>query len=306
MTRYILRRVMYSIITLLLLSLTIFLIVRATGDPARVIAGAEASTEEVDAIRIEFGLDRSLVAQYGSFLGDIVTGDFGRSFHFRQPVLDVYRERLPRSLLLASLAFTLSLAIGIPAGVLAAVKPRGIPARIFKGVALTGVSVPNFVIATAFIYVFSVKLGWLPTSGSGTAKHLVMPTVALGWYFAAATMRLMQSSMLEVMRGEYVKLARLKGVPEWLVVLKHALKNSLIPVLTLAGVNFVVMVNVAVVIEQIFAWPGIGDLVALGISVRDFPLIQGVVLMAGLMVVIVNLMLDIAYAWLDPRIRLTR
>ena len=151
-----------------------------------------------------------------------------------------------------------------------------------------------------------MKLGWLPTSGSGTAKHLVMPTVALGWYFAAATMRLMQSSMIEVMRGEYVKLARLKGVPEWLVVLKHALKNSLIPVLTLAGVNFVVMVNVAVVIEQIFAWPGIGDLVALGISVRDFPLIQGVVLMAGLMVVIVNLMLDIAYAWLDPRIRLTR
>ena len=306
MARYILRRVFYSMITLLLLSLTIFLIVRATGDPARVIAGAEASAEEVAAIRVEFGLDRSLVAQYGSFLGDIVTGDFGRSFHFRQPVLDVYRERLPRSLLLASLAFTLSLAIGIPAGVLTAVKPTGAGARIFKGIALTGVSVPNFVIATGMIYIFSVKLGWLPTSGSGGAKHLVMPTIALGWYFAAATMRLMQSAMLEVMRGEYVKLARLKGVPERLVVLKHALKNSLIPVLTLAGVNFVVMVNVAVVIEQIFAWPGIGDLVALGISLRDFPLVQGVVLMAGLMVVLVNLALDIMYAWLDPRIRLSR
>ena len=306
MARYILRRVFYSMITLLLLSLTIFLIVRATGDPARVIAGAEASAEEVAAIRVEFGLDRSLVAQYGSFLGDIVTGDFGRSFHFRQPVLDVYRERLPRSLLLASLAFTLSLAIGIPAGVLTAVKPTGAGARIFKGIALTGVSVPNFVIATGMIYIFSVKLGWLPTSGSGGAKHLVMPTIALGWYFAAATMRLMQSAMLEVMRGEYVKLARLKGVPERLVILKHALKNSLIPVLTLAGVNFVVMVNVAVVIEQIFAWPGIGDLVALGISLRDFPLVQGVVLMAGLMVVLVNLALDIMYAWLDPRIRLSR
>ena len=288
MARYILRRVFYSMITLLLLSLTIFLIVRATGDPARVIAGAEASAEEVAAIRVEFGLDRSLVAQYGSFLGDIVTGDFGRSFHFRQPVLDVYRERLPRSLLLASLAFTLSLAIGIPAGVLTAVKPTGAGARIFKGIALTGVSVPNFVIATGMIYIFSVKLGWLPTSGSGGAKHLVMPTIALGWYFAAATMRLMQSAMLEVMRGEYVKLARLKGVPEKLVM------------------NFVVMVNVAVVIEQIFAWPGIGDLVALGISLRDFPLVQGVVLMAGLMVVLVNLALDIMYAWLDPRIRLSR
>jgi ABC-type dipeptide/oligopeptide/nickel transport system permease component len=171
---------------------------------------------------------------------------------------------------------------------------------------LTGVSVPNFVIATALIFIFAVKLGWLPTSGSGSLKHLIMPTIALGWYFAAATMRLTQSSMLEVMRGDFVKLARLKGVPEWLVILKHALKNALIPVLTLAGVNFVVMVNVAVVIEQIFAWPGIGDLVAVGISVRDFPMVQGVVLLAGVMVVMVNLGLDVLYAWLDPRIRLNR
>lgn len=306
MAQYILRRVVSSVVTLLLLSVTIFLLVRATGDPARVYAGAEASTEEVEAIRADFGLDRPLVQQYGQFLGDTVTGDLGRSFHFRQPVLDVYIERLPRSLLLASLAFTLSLAIGVPAGVLTAVRPRGWAARLLRGVALTGVSVPNFVIATTLIFIFSVRLGWLPTSGSGSIKHLVMPTIALGWYFAAATMRLTQSSMLEVMRGDFVKLARLKGVPEHLVILKHALKNSLIPVLTLAGVNFVVMVNVAVVIEQIFAWPGIGDLVAVGISVRDFPLVQGVVLMAGLMVVLVNLFLDVLYAWLDPRIRLTR
>lgn len=306
MLRYILRRVVYSVITLLLLSVTIFLIVRATGDPARTYAGPEASEEEVAAIRTEYGLDRPLLAQYGSFVGDIVTGDLGRSFQYRQPVLDVYLDRLPRSLLLASLAFALSLAIGIPAGVLSAVRSGSWAARVFRAVALTGVSIPNFVIATALIFVFSVKLGWLPTSGSGSAKQLVMPTVALGWYFAAATMRLTQSSMLEVMRGDYVKLARLKGVPERLVVLKHALKNALIPVLTLAAVNFVVMVNVAVVIEQIFAWPGIGDLVAVGISMRDFPLVQGVVLMAGAMVVTVNFVLDVVYAWLDPRIRLNR
>lgn len=306
MLRYILRRLVYSAITLLLLSATIFLIVRATGDPARTYAGPEASEEEVAAIRTEFGLDRPLHEQYVSFLGDTVTGDLGRSFHFREPVLDVYLDRLPRSLLLASLAFTLSLAIGVPAGVLSAVRPGSWAARLFRGVALTGVSIPNFVIATALIFIFSVQLGWLPTSGSGSLKQLVMPTIALGWYFAAATMRLTQSSMLEVLRGEYVKLARLKGVPEWLVILKHALKNALIPVLTLAAVNFVVMVNVAVVIEQIFAWPGIGDLVAVGISVRDFPLVQGVVLMAGIMVVTVNLALDVVYAWLDPRIRLNR
>ncbi|MCC6435783.1 MAG: ABC transporter permease [Acidimicrobiales bacterium] len=306
MLRYILRRVVYSVITLLLLSVTIFLIVRATGDPARTYAGPEASEEEVALIRAEYGLDRPLLAQYGSFVGDIVTGDLGRSFQYRQPVLDVYLDRLPRSLLLASLAFTLSLAIGIPAGVLSAVRSGSWAARAFRAVALTGVSIPNFVIATALIFVFSVKLGWLPTSGSGSAKQLVMPTIALGWYFAAATMRLTQSSMLEVMRGDYVKLARLKGVPERLVILKHALKNALIPVLTLAAVNFVVMVNVAVVIEQIFAWPGIGDLVAVGISMRDFPLVQGVVLMAGAMVVTVNFVLDVVYAWLDPRIRLNR
>jgi peptide/nickel transport system permease protein len=186
------------------------------------------------------------------------------------------------------------------------VKPRSWWAKLGRAIGLTGMSVPNFVIATTFIYVFSVQFRLLPTSGTGTWKHLVMPSVALGWYFAAATMRLVQSSMLEVMGGEFVKLARLKGVPELLVILKHALKNSLIPVLSLSGVNFVVMVNVAVVIESIFAWPGIGDLVAQGINQRDFPLVQGVVLLAGVMVVLVNLFLDILYAWLDPRIRLTK
>ncbi len=306
MIAYVARRVAASLVTLLLLSLTIFLLVRATGDPARVYAGAEATEEEVAVVRQEFGLDQPLATQYGNFLADTATGNLGRSIQFRQPVLDVYLDRLPRSLVLATVAFGLSLIIGIPAGVLSAVKPGRWSATVFRAIALTGVSVPNFVIATAFILVFAVKLGWLPTSGSGTLKQLIMPSVALGWYFAAATMRLTQSSMLEVMRGEYVKLARLKGVPDWIVVGKHALKNALIPVLTLAGVNFVVMVNVAVVIEQIFAWPGIGDLVYQGITLRDFPLIQGVVLMAGFMVVAVNLLVDIVYAVLDPRIRLDR
>lgn len=306
MLKYIARRLVYSLITLLLLTMTVFLIVRATGDPARVIAGAEASADQVELIRTNLGLNRPLVQQYGSFLGDLVQGDLGRSFQFHQNVLDVYLERLPRSLLLATTAFILSLMIGVPAGVLTAIRARGVAARGFKFVALAGVSVPNFVIATTLIFIFSVKLRWLPTSGSGSVRQLVMPTVALGWYFAGATMRLTQSSMLEVLRSDYVKLARLKGVPELLVILKHALKNSLIPVLTLSAVNFVVMVNVAVVIESIFAWPGIGELVFVGITQRDFPLVQGVLLMGGVMVVVVNLVLDITYAWLDPRIRLNR
>ncbi|MEZ5408321.1 MAG: ABC transporter permease [Acidimicrobiales bacterium] len=306
MIAFVLRRVGASVVTLLLLSVTIFLLVRATGDPARVYAGAEASEEEVAAVRADFGLDKPLLSQYATFVTDTVRGDLGHSIQFRQPVFEVYMDRLPRSLVLATVAFGLSLLIGIPAGVLSAVRPGRLSAGVFRAVALTGVSVPNFVIATTLILVFAVKLRWLPTSGSGSIKQLVMPSIALGWYFAAAMMRLTQSSMLEVMRGEYVKLARLKGVPEWIVIGKHALKNALIPVLTLAGVNFVVMVNVAVVIEQIFAWPGIGDLVYQGITLRDFPLIQGVVLMAGFMVVAVNLIVDVVYAVLDPRIRLDR
>jgi ABC-type dipeptide/oligopeptide/nickel transport system permease component len=306
MAAFIARRLLYSLVTLFVLSLTVFLIVHLTGDPARLLAGAEASPDEVAAIRRSLGLDRSLMSQYWTFVNDLIHFDFGRSFNFRQPVLDVYLDRLPRSLQLAGAAFTLSLLIGIPSGILAAVRPRSWATKIAKVVSLTGMSVPSFVIATTMIYVFSVRLGWLPTSGHGGVRHLVMPAISLGWYFAAATMRLVQSSMLEVMGGEYVKLARLKGVPEWLVVSKHALKNSLIPVLSLAGVNFVVMVNVAVVIEAIFQWPGIGELVAIGINVRDFPLVQGVVLLAGVMVVAVNLFLDVLYAWLDPRIRLSR
>lgn len=306
MAMFLLRRIFYSFITLFLLSLTVFLIVRMTGDPARILAGAEATEAEVSVIREELGLDRSLVSQYGSFMGDLAQGDLGRSFNFRAPVLDVYLERLPRSLQLAGAAFVFSLAIGIPAGILAVVKPASWLTKVAKVVGLTGMSVPNFVIATLMIYIFAVRLRWLPTSGAGSWKHLIMPAIALGWYFAAATMRLVQSAMLEVMNSEYVKLARLKGVPEKLVIGKHALKNSLIPVLSLAGVNFVVMVNVAVVIESIFQWPGVGDLVAVGINVRDFPLVQGVVLLAGVMVVVVNLFLDVVYAWLDPRIRLDR
>lgn len=306
MAMFLLRRILYSFITLFLLSLTVFLIVRMTGDPARILAGAEATEAEVSAIREELGLDRSLVSQYRSFMGDLAQGDLGRSFNFRAPVLDVYLERLPRSLQLAGAAFVFSLAIGIPAGILAVVKPASWLTKVAKVVGLTGMSVPNFVIATLMIYIFAVRLRWLPTSGAGSWKHLIMPAIALGWYFAAATMRLVQSAMLEVMHTEYVKLARLKGVPENLVIGKHALKNSLIPVLSLAGVNFVVMVNVAVVIESIFQWPGVGDLVAVGINVRDFPLVQGVVLLAGVMVVVVNLFLDVLYAWLDPRIRLDR
>jgi ABC-type dipeptide/oligopeptide/nickel transport system permease component len=168
---------------------------------------------------------------------------------------------------------------------------------------MLGLSIPGFFVGLVMIIVFAVNLRWLPASGSGTVYHLVMPSLALGWYFAASMLRLTRSSMLEVLDSEYVKLARLKGVPEKFVIAKHAFKNALIPVLTLAGINFVIMINVAVIIETIFAWPGIGRLLFEGIQNRDFPVVQGVVVLAGVMIVTVNLIVDLLYAMIDPRIR---
>jgi len=197
-----------------------------------------------------------------------------------------------------------SLIIGIPSGVLASVRVGRFWDRAGKMFTLLGLSLPSFWVGLVLILVFSVYLGWLPSSGAGTPLHLIMPAFALGWYFAAAHMRLTRSSMLEVLGSEYVKLARLKGLPQVLVIAKHAFKNALIPVLTLAGINLVIMVNVATVVEVVFAWPGIGRLLYEGITFRDFPVVQGVVLMGGAMIVIVNLVVDILYAVIDPRIRL--
>jgi len=304
MTRFITRRLAYSLLSLFLLSLTIFLFVRLTGDPAVLFVEPGASQSDLEAIRQQFGLDQPVWVQYVSFIASLVQGDFGQSFYYRTPVFELYLSRLPNSLLLATAAMAFSLLIGIPSGILAAVRVGRFWDSAGKVFALLGLSLPSFWVGLVLILFFSVYLGWLPSSGSGTAAHLVMPSFALGWYFAAAHMRLTRSSMLEVLGSEYIKLARLKGLPESLVIAKHAFKNALIPVLTLAGINLVIMINVAVVVETVFAWPGIGRLLYEGITFRDFPVVQGVVLMGGGMIVVVNLVIDILYAVIDPRIRL--
>lgn len=304
MKRFIARRFLYSLVSLFLLSVTIFLFVRLTGDPATLLVEPGAPEAELQAIRERFGLDRPLWVQYGSFVASLAQGDLGQSFYYRLPVAELYLSRLPNSLLLASVAMIFSLLIGIPSGILAAVRVGRFWDSAGKVFALLGLSLPSFWVGLVMILFFSVYLQWLPSSGSGTALHLIMPAFALGWYFAAAHMRMTRSSMLEVLGSEYVKLARLKGLPESLVIAKHAFKNALIPVITLAGINLVVMVNVAVVVETVFAWPGIGRLLYEGITFRDFPIVQGVVLLAGAMIVVVNFLVDILYAVIDPRIRL--
>ncbi len=306
MKKFIVRRIGYALLSLLLLSITIFLFVRLTGDPAVLLVEPGASKADLDAIREQFGLDRSLVVQYWEFMSNVLRGDFGQSFYYRTPVLELYLSRLPNSLLLALAAMAFSLLIGIPTGIMAAVRVGRWWDSVGKIFALLGLSLPSFWVALVMILFFSVYLGWLPSSGSGTPLHIIMPAFALGWYFAAAHMRLTRSSMLEVLGSEYVKLARLKGLPEALVIAKHAFKNALIPVLTLAGINLVIMVNVAVVVEMVFAWPGVGRLLYEGISFRDFPVVQANVLLGGTMIVIVNLLVDILYAVIDPRIRYER
>ncbi|MBV9554419.1 MAG: ABC transporter permease [Alphaproteobacteria bacterium] len=306
MGRYITRRAGYCLLSLFLLSLTIFFFVRVTGDPAALLVEPGASAEDIAAIHHQFGLDRPLWVQYGLFMWTLFHGDLGQSFYYQTPVFDLYMSRLPNSLMLAAVAMIFSLIVGIPSGILASVRVGRFWDSAGKMFALLGLSLPSFWVGLVLILVFSVYLKWLPSSGAGTPLHLLMPAFALGWYFAAAHMRLTRSSMLDVLGSEYIKLARLKGLPEALVIAKHAFKNALIPVITLAGINLVIMVNVAVVVETVFAWPGIGRLLYEGITFRDFPVVQGVVLLGGAMIVLVNLLVDILYATIDPRIRLER
>ena len=303
MKRYFVRRLGFSLLSLFLLSATIFLLVRVAGDPAVLLVEPGASQADLDAVRQQLGLDRSLWVQYVTFIKTLATGDFGQSFYYRMSVLELYMSRLPNSLLLALAAMSFSLFVGIPTGIIAAVRVNTWWDSGGKLFALLGLSMPSFWVGLLMILFFSVYLGWLPSSGSGTALHLVMPSIALGWVFAAAHMRLTRSSMLEVLGSEYVKLARLKGLPEALVITKHAFKNALIPVLTLAGINLVIMVNVAVVVEVVFAWPGVGRLLFEGISFRDFPVVQATIVLSGVMIVVVNLVVDVLYAAIDPRIR---
>jgi peptide/nickel transport system permease protein len=306
MAQFISRRVGYCLLSLLLLSLTIFFFVRVTGDPAALLVEPGASAADIAAIHERFGLDRPLWEQYGLFMWALAHGDLGQSFYYQTPVMDLYLSRLPYSLLLAAVAMVFSLVIGIPSGVLASVRVGRFWDSAGKLFALLGLSLPSFWVGLVLILIFSVYLRWLPSSGAGTPAHLIMPAFALGWYFAAAHMRLTRSSMLDVLGSEYIKLARLKGLPEALVIAKHAFKNALIPVITLAGINLVIMINVAVVVETVFAWPGIGRLLYEGITFRDFPVVQGVVLLGGAMIIVVNLAIDILYAVIDPRIRLER
>lgn len=308
MKRFIVQRLTYSVITLWLLTVIVFTVVRMTGDPALLMSEYPgARPEDLAVMRTQWGLDQPYVVQYWKFIRNIARGDFGQSFQFDMPVRDIYFRRLPNSLQLAAAGFLISIGLGIPLGIMSAMRVDTWWDSLGKLVALMGLSIPGFFVALVLILLFGVYLQWLPILGKGQEFHLrylIMPAFALGWYFAGSMLRLTRSSMLEVLGSDYVKLARFKGTPEWVVMVKHAFRNAMIPILTLAGLQLVLMINVAVVVEVIFSWPGVGRLLMEGLLSRDFPVVQGVVLMAGSMIVVVNLSIDILYAYIDPRIRL--
>jgi ABC-type dipeptide/oligopeptide/nickel transport system permease component len=305
--RFVLSRLLQSLVALAILSVVVFVLARATGDPLQLVLPMSATPEDYAEARRYLGLDRPYVEQYLTFVRRAVTGDFGMSIRARRPVAELLQERLPNSLRLAAFAMGITLSIAFPLGVIAAVRKGTGVDRIAQVVAVLGQSLPTFWVSIVLVEVVAGRLQWLPAGGNeaGLASY-VLPGFTLGWFVVAGMMRLLRSGMLEVLDSEYVKLARVKGVLEPRVVWIHALKNALIPVVTFAGIYFSILVTTAIVVETVFAWPGLGRLAYEGISSRDYPVIQAVVLTTAVIVAVVNLSVDCLYAVIDPRIRHAR
>ena len=303
MQRYIFVRVAQAIVTLLALSLAVFSSVHLTGDPALYLLGREGTQEDYEQLRKNLGLDKPLPVQYGLFLGNVLRGDFGNSHITGRSARETLIERFPATLQLAGAAFLLTMFIGIPLGIWSAVKRDTIIDQFGKLFAVLGIATPSFWIAIMLILLFGAILGWLPTFGRGGIEHFILPAFVLSWGGIAGIVRLTRSSMLEVLDSEYVKFARVKGLSEKMVVYKHALKNAVIPALTFGGLTLAGLLNGSVAIEVVFAWPGIGRLMLQGINQRDFPIVQATVLASGLFYIIIALIVDILYAYVNPRIR---
>ncbi|MCZ6788979.1 MAG: ABC transporter permease [Chloroflexi bacterium] len=304
MSRYIIKRSIHAVITLFVVSIVVFMIVRLSGDPVLLLVPDEAPAEDYEEMRKLLRLDEHITVQYVIWMRQVLTGDLGESTTQRLPVATLIIERFPATLQLTALAFAFTLLIGLPIGVYAAAHRGGALDFLARGFAVFGQATPNFWMGIVFIMIFAVWLGWLPAAGrEGGIKFLILPAVTIGWFPVAGVMRLTRSSMLEVLNSEYVKLARVKGVRESLVLWKHAFKNAALPVLTYSALIIVFMVRGSVIVETVFAWPGVGRLVLEAVYNRDFPIVQAVVLLFATFFITANLMVDITYAYLNPKIR---
>ena len=280
----------------------VFVVLRLTGDPAMMVAPPGATLDDLAAIRRELGLDHSIGMQYVEFLRKLAVGDLAESFRYRRPALEIVSERAGATVQLAVVAQFLAIVLAIPLGVVAAIRRDSWLDATLTGFATLGQSIPHFWLGLMAIVVFGVQLGWLPTSGRGGWSHLVLPAITLSSYSMASLTRLMRSSVLEVLGSDYIRTARAKGLGTGPVLFKHALKNAMIPLLTLIGLQLGVLLSGAVIVETVFAWPGIGRLIIEAIHTRDYPLVQAGVVLMALLFVIVNQGVDLCYRWLDPRV----
>ncbi len=305
MKRYIARRLMQGVILLFMVATIVFFLGRLTGNPVDLMLPEDATAEDRTALIQTLGLDGSVLDQYAIFVGKAMHGDLGMSIRMKQPASEAFFDRLPNTLVLIPWAILLGMMLGIPLGVVAAVNRGGMLDRAAGTVAVLGVAMPSFWLGVLLIFVFSVELGWLPSGRMGGPSHYVLPVITLGTFLVAGFMRITRSAMLEVMESEFVKLARIKGLSEAVVIWKHCLRNALIPVLTLWGVFVGNLITGAIVTETVFAWPGIGRLTYEAVIYRDFPLLQAVIILKSILILSINLGVDILYAYVDPRIRLT-
>ena len=306
MRTYVVSRVLQAAVALLGVTCVAFLLVSLSGDPAFILLTPEAGEEQRAAFRKLYGLDQPLPVQYARYVSHVARGDFGSSFAFNRPAIQVVLERLPATLLLTATAVVVGVIVGMPAGVAAAYKASGPLDRVVMALVLLGQSVPTFWLGLLMIRIFAVNLRWVPVSGHGTALHLVMPAVALGLYLAALLARLTRSEMLEALAQDYVRTARAKGLSERVVTVAHALKNALLPIVTLIGLQLGALLGGAVVTETVFAWPGVGSLVLDAILRKDYPVVLAAVEFVAVGFIVINMALDLLYGYLDPRLRTVR
>lgn len=301
--RLILIRVVQGLLTTFLVFTVVFFIMRLSGDPTMLFLPAEATQEDIERFRAEKGWDQPLVVQYVRYLGDVVQGDFGESLSYRTSAMDVVLERLPATLELTAVAFILTILIAIPAGLIAAVRPDTILSRIVMFVALVGQAMPGFWLGVMMILLFSVTFKLLPTGGRDGIANLIMPSVVLGSWGAAKITRLVRAGMNEVLSQDYIRTARGKGMPESRVIIGHALRNALLPVLSALGLTVGAMLGGAIITETVFAWPGVGRLIVQSVLKRDFPVVQVATVLLAIIFIASNLVVDILYTVVDPRIR---
>ena len=303
MQRYLVKRIFMALVTLFAVSLIIFILSRASGDPRHIYLDDYSTQADWDQLTITLGLDKPYYQQYGIFIQSALSGDFGESIKEGRPSMEIILERIPATLQLGLAAFIFSVILGVPLGILSAVKRGSALDIIGKVVALIGQSAPVFWLGLMLMFFFAVKLEWVPPFGKQEVTSIILPAIALGWFYAAANMRLLRSAMLNVLDSEFVRLARAKGVSNNAVIWKHSLRNALIPVLTFAGVTLGGLVTGSVVVETVFAWPGLGRLAIEALLGNDYPLMQAVIIAFTLMYVLAALFVDIMYAYIDPRIR---